>query len=197
MRQEFSLVPWHSPQGSESIPDVQISGWIDRTGDLLEIHYQLVGDLEAVAFTECLRSSIAAPAKTPTRRFGLWEATCLEFFLAPAGQTHYWEFNLSPSGDWNVFRLEDYREGLGEEALFTALPFQVNHQEQQLSLSLALSLESLVERATDLEVAITAVLQDRAGVCSYWALSHPGPEADFHRRDGFTVRLLGSAKEKE
>jgi len=38
-------------------------------------------------------------------------------------------------------------------------------------------------------VAITAVLQSRDGTCSYWALLHPGPEADFHRREGFALRL--------
>jgi hypothetical protein len=36
---------------------------------------------------------------------------------------------------------------------------------------------------------VTAVLQQQSGSCSYWALRHPGPEADFHRRDGFALRL--------
>jgi hypothetical protein len=43
--------------------------------------------------------------------------------------------------------------------------------------------------APALEAAVTAVLQNRSGVCSHWAIGHPGPEADFHRRDGFLLRL--------
>ncbi len=186
MRQNVRLLPWRSPSESEFLPDVEITGWIDRSGDLLELRYQLVGDLEQLI--------IADPMAMPSRRFALWEATCLEFFLATVGQTHYWEFNLSPSGDWNVFRLDDYRQGLGNEELFQVLPFQVSCQAGQLTLSLAVSLAGLVDRSTDLEVAVTTVLQDRAGAFSYWAMSHPGPAADFHRRDGFTVKLPAEVK---
>jgi hypothetical protein len=181
MRQAVRLLPWRSPQELELLPDLQITGWVDRSGDLLEIQYQLAGDLEGL--------TIAAPVALPSRRFALWEATCLEFFLTTVGQPHYWEFNLSPSGDWNVFRLEDYRQGLRNEELLQSLPFQVSRQVGQLTLSLSVSLAGLVDRSADLEMAMTAVLQDRAGAFSYWAVSHPGPEADFHRRDGFTVQL--------
>jgi hypothetical protein len=186
MRQDFSLVPWRSTQASAALPDLQVTGWIDRSGDLLEIQYQLVGDLAGL--------TIAAPVALPSRRFALWEATCLEFFVATLGQPHYWEFNLSPSGDWNVFRLEDYRQGLRNEELVPALPFQVSCQARELTLSLSLSLGGLVDRSEDLEMAMTAVLQDRSGAFSYWAVSHPGPEADFHRRDGFTVQLPAGGK---
>jgi hypothetical protein len=40
-----------------------------------------------------------------------------------------------------------------------------------------------------LELAVTAVLEQRNGLISYWALQHGGPEADFHRRDGFVLRI--------
>jgi hypothetical protein len=187
MRQDFSLVPWRSTPESVLLPDLQVTGWIDRSGDLLEIQYQLAGDLDRLA--------IDSPNEAPRRRFELWEATCLEFFVATVGQPYYWEFNLSPSGDWNVFKLDGYRQGLRDEELFPALPFQVSRQGQQLSLALSVSLRELVEQEESLEVAVTAVIQDRARNFSYWALSHPGPEADFHRRDGFTVKLPARVEE--
>jgi hypothetical protein len=182
MRQDFALQPWQSL----TLPAVRIDGWVDRTADRLEIYYRVVGALDQLL--------IPAPSQPPSRRFGLWEATCLEFFLAPVGAKHYWEFNLSPNGDWNVFQLQDYRQGLQDAALVQNLPFQVDRQAQQLTLSLAMDLSGLVNSSVPLAAAITAVLQDRAGVCSYWALCHPGPEADFHRRDGFTVKLPGLVK---
>jgi len=39
------------------------------------------------------------------------------------------------------------------------------------------------------------VLERRNGALEYWALSHPGPEADFHRRDGFSLRLVAEARD--
>jgi hypothetical protein len=187
MKQEFTLLPWRSAaelDAARNLPDLQITGSIDRSEDSLEIQYRLAGDLDVV--------EIAAPAQTPRRRFELWEATCLEFFLAPIGQTYYWEFNLSPSGDWNVFRLEDYRQGLQEETRFQSLPYEVQHQDRELSLSLTVSLEGLVDRHQPLVAAVTTVIQNRSGNFSYWALCHPGPEADFHRRDSFRIGLLGA-----
>jgi hypothetical protein len=185
MKQEFKLLPWLSAAELESnLPELQIAGWIDRSGDILEIQYQLIGDLEAI--------EIAAPAAIPRRRFELWEATCLEFFLAPIGQNHYWEVNLSPSGDWNVFRLEDYRQGLRNEEQFQTLPFEVKHQNRDFSLFLTMDLGGLIDRHQPLVAAVTTVIQNRSGDFSYWALCHPGPEADFHRRDSFTIGLLGA-----
>jgi hypothetical protein len=40
-----------------------------------------------------------------------------------------------------------------------------------------------------LEVAISAVIKLRSGNVTCWALTHPGPEADFHRRDSFIIEL--------
>lgn len=54
--------------------------------------------------------------RAPGRFDGLWETTCFELFLQPeAAMPSYWEVNFSPRGDWNVYALDGYREGLREE----------------------------------------------------------------------------------
>ena len=40
-----------------------------------------------------------------------------------------------------------------------------------------------------IEVGIAAVIELAGGGLTYWALTHPGPEADFHRRESFRVEL--------
>jgi hypothetical protein len=185
--QSFTLQPWEPISRN-----LALTGSIQRTGNQLQIQYQLAGDVETVA--------IPAP-HPPQRRFELWEATCFEFFLAPTDAEHYWEFNLSPSGDWNVFRLDGYRSGLRDETTFETLPFQVTQREGWLELELAIDLSRILEPNQDAIAAITTVLQDRSrsvsgresGTMSYWALCHNGKEADFHRRDGFTVSLPGES----
>ena len=61
--------------------------------------------------------SLVLPAESAssTRRDHLWESTCFEAFLAPAGRPEYWEVNLSPSGDWNVYRFDGERQGMRPE----------------------------------------------------------------------------------
>jgi hypothetical protein len=177
--QPFALVPF----GVEPTADLHLGGTIGRQGERLWVHYVLRGPLQRLA--------IPPLAATPRRRDELWQATCLELFLALPGQEAYREFNLSPSGDWNVYRLEGYRQGLRADPAWTALPLSRRDPDPATTLEMRLTttLPAELAAADKLEAAVTAVLQHQSGSCSYWALRHPGPEADFHRRDGFALRL--------
>ena len=121
------------------------------------------------------------------------------------GEEGYWELNASPSGDWNLYRLERYRQGLRPELL--AAPPQARWTRtplggglERLELTLVVAMPSLaaglaVDRTIDpttasgLEAALTAVLEHRDGALSYWALAHPAVEPDFHDRRGFQLLL--------
>jgi hypothetical protein len=171
------------------LPQIEITGNVDRSDDLLLIEYQLFGDLSLV--------SIDPPASLPSRRFHLWESTCFEFFIGTPGDRHYWEFNLSPSGDWNVFYLDDYRQGLRDETAFTSLPFTVDRQVNTVRLNLEFDLSKIISLAQplemnidrDLELAVTTVIKSTRSELSYWAVKHSGKEADFHLRDSFTIKI--------
>lgn len=174
--QSFSLQPF-----STAPQQLQIQGKIARFANTLTIHYVLLGDLENIA--------IAAPSDFPTRQHNLWEDTCLEFFLGLKDSQGYWEFNLSPAGHWNVYRFDGYRQGMQEESALTTLPFSIQTSSDTLSLSLELDLEAMIPKDQALAVAITTVIKSKTGEVTYWALTHPGTEADFHRRDSFVLEL--------
>ena len=119
----------------------------------------------------------------------MWEETCLELFLGTADSGKYWEFNLSPSGHWNVYRFTRYREGMREEPAFTSLPFAVRMGPDALELPMELDVGKIVPAGKDLEAGVAAVIETTDGGKSHWALTHPGPRPDFHRRDGFALIL--------
>jgi hypothetical protein len=129
------------------------------------------------------------PAERPLRKQGLWEETCLEVFLAVKDARQYWEVNLSPSGNWNVYRFSAYRLGMQEEAAFTSLPFRVERGKDPFLLGVDLPLDGIIGPETPLEVGISAVIRLRNDEMTYWALNHPGQKPDFHRRESFTARL--------
>jgi hypothetical protein len=162
-------------------PDVKITGNISRHANTLTITYILIGPLAALV--------IPVPAGNPVRKNALWEETCFEFFTAAKNSGKYWEFNLSPAGYWNVYCFASYRQGMQEDPAFRALPFSVQSQPDVLRLSAEIDLEKLIPAEQVLNVAISAVIKTIDGGITYWALSHPGPQADFHRRDGFIVEL--------
>ena len=158
-----------------------LAGSVHRDGDRLSLHYRLE-DPEGLVLVP---SAIAAPR----RCYDLWTSTCFEFFLAESGAEPYWEGNLAPNGDWNLFRLSGYRQGLTPEPAIMDLPFVVERDGGGLDLMVNLDLGALPLAGRPLELAVTAVVELRDGEIHYWALTHPGAQADFHRRDGFLLRI--------
>lgn len=160
---------------------LKITGSISRTISTLSIRYEV--------WVSRAGLMIPPPVAIPARKERLWEETCLEFFLAVRGARGYWEFNLSPSGHWNVYRFSDYREEMQEEPAYGKLPFRLETRTDGLILVLECSLARIIPPAESLEVAVSAVLKHADQHTTYWALTHPGPQPDFHRRDGFLLQL--------
>ncbi|MBH8565019.1 DOMON-like domain-containing protein [Nostoc sp. CENA67] len=176
--QTFFLQPFSF---SESLPNLKIAGNIARHANKLIICYSLLGELKEIV--------IAPPSDTPARKHELWKDTCFEFFLGIKDSPSYWEFNLSPAGDWNVYHFDGYRQGMQEETAFTKLPFNVDNQSDSLTLTLDVDLSKIVSVNQVIEVAITAVIKQISTEVTYWALTHQGVEADFHLRESFIIKL--------
>ncbi len=178
LRHGFDLRPFGADGPS---PGLRLEGEVCREGALLRLRYRLSGVIETV--------QLPPPVASPTRRDGLWTTTCFESFWGLEGERPYWELNLSPAGHWNLYRLEDYRLGLRPEPGYDRPLHRVSQGGGVLSMELDLPLPAPIAPDAPLQVAIAAVIEDRHGQLSYWALAHPGAEPDFHRRDAFLLRL--------
>ncbi len=172
----YPLVPF-----GNVIFDFEIACTVERRADVLAASFELAGDLAVL--------DIPQSVPTPSRQDRLWEDTCFEFFIAPKNSPQYWEVNLVPSGNWNVYHLDDYRQGLRAEPSVTTLPFAVRRQPGLLSLDVEVELDKLVQASEPIQVAISAVVKQQDGEVSYWALAHCGTQPDFHLRESFIVEL--------
>lgn len=174
----FNLTPYPA----ETLPRIKITGEIERAGTQLTAHYTLSGEINSILFP--------AQSIIPTRKHDLWKATCFEFFIAPAAQPEYWEFNLSPSNNWNVYHMDAYRQvNMREEEKVTNLPFTFHKTNSQAILEVTVNAASFLTVSQKLEVGIAAIIQSHDKAETYWALTHPAPHADFHHRDGFVIAL--------
>ena len=173
-----------SPYPVEGLPAIEIVGTVERIGNQLSLRYEVRGDIGSI---------LLHPPSTPTRKNDLWMATCFEFFLAVPGTSGYWEFNMSPSGDWNVYCMDEYRRvGFREESNIQQLPFQFQKTGTGLSLDLAVDLRSIIQPEQKIEIGISAVIQTKDKQESHWALSHPNEwssQPDFHLRESFVLEV--------
>lgn len=133
-------------------------------------------------------ASLVLPARRkPRRTEGLWEHTCLELFLKPAGSEHYFEFNFAPSRLWAAYQFDRYREGM--QPLHMAAPsFLASSRKDFFHLDARVDWRGR-EKVKLWHVGLSAVIETTSGKRSYWAVRHPPGDPDFHHPDCFALEL--------
>jgi hypothetical protein len=184
--ESFTLIPFPAP----NLPAISLTGTLSVQEDFLTLYYSLGGEIEEV---------VLPPASlSPSRKDELWRATCFEFFLAIKDQPGYWEFNMSASGDWNVYQMGAYRRiGFRQETAISQLPFEFRKEADRVTLEVSVDLTSIFRPQAELQMGITAIIQTKDGNETYWALAHPAPQADFHLRESFILPLAGQTHPSE
>ena len=150
------------------------------------------GSLGAVASTN-IWFGVGAPAarfvipgeQEPSRADDLWKTTCFEAFLRAEGEEAYREWNFAPSGQWAAYDLADYRERMAAADVETPPYIRVEDNLTWWALGATIA----VETGTCWDLGLSAVLEEKNGTKSYWALAHGGDNPDFHAADCFVARL--------
>lgn len=149
-------------------------------GGRLALAFSMEGDIDEIAF----------PPKRRARRMDdLWQHTCLEAFIASVGPP-YLEFNLSPSTEWAAYRFAGRREGRSD-IVIPAPMISVGLIAGAMMTLATLELAKLAELAFGdrWRVGLSAVVEEKSGAKSYWALAHPPGQPDFHHPDCFVLDL--------
>ncbi len=151
-----------------------------------------VASLSSVATTN-IWFGVGAPAERfvipeaeePGRADELWKTTCFEAFRQPAGGHNYREWNFAPSGDWAAYDFSGYREGMAEAEV--AAPY-IRAEDNFTWWALGATITAAADQQWQL--GLSAVLEEKNGSKSYWALAHPNSDKpDFHATDCFAAKL--------
>lgn len=163
------------PHPHAPAPPIEIEARFLAGSGGFDVVFAMTGDLGTLR--------IASPAP-PNRRDNLWQQTCLEAFVAT--DSGYLEFNLSPSTQWAAYGFTGYREGM-HELKITAPDISVSRTEHSLELNADIQLPFDV---IPIRLGLSAVIEEKDGTKSYWALRHPlGDKPDFHHPDCFAIEL--------
>jgi hypothetical protein len=176
---QLDLIPHPScrPRAVQSI-DV----FVDRSDDSIMFDFALRGDMAGIVLGDELPQ---------LRCDRLWETTCFEAFLRPAGSEAYFELNFAPTTQWAAYRFDSYRVGMSaapikpdfgtflleDDGIFEAMP--------------RFHFPDLPELGPGLQVrlGLAAVIEEVNGNKSYWALAHPEGPPDFHHDACFAATL--------
>ncbi len=128
---------------------------------------------------------IIPPPAEPGRAEDLWQTTCFEAFLRIPGADAYREWNFAPSGQWAAYDFAGYREGRADAD--AAAPY-VRVEDNFTWWAMGATIP--VDADASWTLGLSAVLEEKDGAKSYWALAHPpGDKPDFHAADCFVARL--------
>ena len=150
------------------------------------------GSLGATARTN-IWFGVGAPAERfvtpqsagPARADDLWRTTCFEAFLRIPGAGAYREWNFAPSGEWAAYDFAEYREGRSDADV--AAPY-IRMEDNLIWWALGATIP--VDADADWALGLSAILKEKDGTRSYWALAHPrGDKPDFHAPDCFAASL--------
>jgi hypothetical protein len=129
---------------------------------------------------------VIPPAVEPVRTDELWRTTCFEAFLRDSREDGYREWNFAPSGSWAAYDFAGYREDMAQAEIGSA-PY-VRSEDNFTWWALGATIA--VDAEITWQLALSAVLEEKDGTKSYWALIHPNPDKpDFHHPDCFTAKL--------
>jgi hypothetical protein len=137
-------------------------------------------------------SDILIPPLRPTARSDeLWRHTCFEAFIRASSGAEYYEFNFAPSTQWAAYRFSSYRSGMSVATEIGAPPIEVHSKPDCFTLQASLELDRLtgLTRNALWRLGLSALIEDRNGRKSYWALAHPPGKPDFHHPDCFEHEL--------
>ena len=177
--QPFILIPFDE-KTSLTLP-ISITGSIALHDSQIHVRYRINGKTHNIQFPDVSQHA--------NRKNELWNTTCCELFVGISGEPNYWEYNLSPSHDWAVFSFSGYRQNKTDVLSIAKLEISTKidkNNEFELKTVLALP-EMLIGHMLD--IGVSSVVQDKSGNIHYYALTHPGKQADFHDRNGFNIKL--------
>jgi hypothetical protein len=142
----------------------------------LKLHFKLAGAIGDLQLPDRAQG---------TRTADLWQHMCFEFFLR-GGEGSYLEFNFSPSTQWAAYEFGGYRSGMSNapDSLRPAIRFVAGGE----GLALMAEIEGLPS-AGSWRIGLSAVIEEKSGNKSYWALAHPSGAPDFHHADCFAAEL--------
>jgi hypothetical protein len=132
-----------------------------------------------------LAERFVLPARAGERRDELWRTTCFEAFLGRPDTPAYREWNFAPSGDWAAYDFDDYRAGMRPAEV--AAPPYIRLEDNLTWWTLGATVA--VPAGREWRLGISAVIEERDGTRSYWALAHGDGAPDFHDPACFAATL--------
>ena len=153
---------------------------IDFEDGFLFANYHLRGSLDNLI--------VRSKSGQPLFKDELWKATVFEIFLKKENAKQYYEWNLCPSTFYASYLFESYREPQPPSKISSGIPEVIHYHcsSSRLDFNVKIPLPSELLECNEFKIQISAILDfDGQDEKEFFALKHPGDQADFHNQECF------------
>ncbi|MBK25551.1 MAG: hypothetical protein CME70_16260 [Halobacteriovorax sp.] len=174
-----NLIPFNQ---SDLNLEFRSKAWVEAK--VLKVAFELKGDLSNILLPK--------PLVNPSRVIGLWESTCFEMFVKNSSGDEYFEFNVSSAYNWNLFYFPSIKARLKEYTNISNLAVSAVKKEDSFCLKFWIALDKFPSgfwESDNMKIGLTAVIENKTGPLSYWALAHKEDKPNFHHMDSFIFEL--------
>lgn len=193
LKSELHLLHLHSTE--TRLPRASVSYSLTRLSrEEIQLTFE-IARFVFVEFREPSKSKSSSSKPVPPKRLdGLWRETCFECFLVPSltpslgASGFYYEWNLAPFGDWQLYRFDAYRGAANRVPSAAPRLEQPQFGIWQWTLPLPPDLMELEGDGIDAGVSCVMIEKD-VDRPFYWAKKHCSEKPDFHSRESMCVRV--------
>lgn len=175
MPQTLTIFP--GVQSPATVIEVDVTRYLGG----VTLEYRMTGSLGALAVP-----SFAMGRRTDE----LWKHTCFEMFIRPVSGEAYFEFNFAPSTNWAAYGFSANRTGM-HNIDASPISIEADQEGQNFTLKVSVDFSNVPELTAETawRANLSAVIEEKDGRKSYWALAHPAGKPDFHNPDCFVLEL--------
>ncbi len=183
----------HPSALSSAAAKLLVSAEAALTGCSLTLTFKIKVDEEAPRIVWPLASSEGTSLSEKFRRDELWKSTCMEAFILFEDKS-YIELNFAPTGEWNAYHFDSYRNGMKPETRLGKMTDFKSARSSDTSstnylLSVTVDLAQAVKSSQHFRLGLTCVIETDSGERSYWSLKHSGEKPDFHDSRGHILDM--------
>lgn len=177
---EFKLIPF-----GDAKTDLSLNGSVRLQDGKIFIEYRIENSAQIIGMKKLNEGKIHGAQADE-----LWKNTCFEAFwsFSEKPSDPYWEFNLAPDGRWNVYTFHEYRKRNPHWKPAFKPEVSITKDGEKTVLHVSFPFGNATP-SLKLYFGLSAVIENKDGKLSYWALTHTESEPDFHDKRSFTLVL--------
>ena len=180
-KQHHTLKKYIEKDTKEANP-LKVEATLEVLQQKIKLNFQVIGNRKAYVINSKLENE-----EKIERKDELWKSTCFELFIANSPSEEYYEINISPFGEWNIYHLNAYKVGFKEFREVSKPIIKMTKENYKYRLSFEIEFNQRIFNNEGLSFNLATIILDKNNLRHFYSIC-PRKTADFHNRISWNTK---------